>query len=174
MIIEKEKCVIIKKCRIDIKYWWKNFRAQNWTIFKYQGLDSNFLFRCKTCLTSKIEVGSDDEEIGDNNNDTQDEYEARLHESLQRGLLHAAAPTRCIPLDRPSPISLSLSLALPAQSWASSVFPSKTPMTSQLLLASSSSKGSSPPRDAFFCWLFRESFDYHRRSIDCRCTDGSE
>lgn len=48
-------------------------------------------------LTPKVEVGRDDEKIREDDGDADHEYEARLHKSLQRGLLHAASRSRCIP-----------------------------------------------------------------------------
>lgn len=48
-------------------------------------------------LTTEIKVGGDDEEIREDDGDTDHEDEARLHESLQRGLLHAATLSSCIP-----------------------------------------------------------------------------
>lgn len=50
-----------------------------------------------TALTTEIKVGGDDEEIREDDGDTDHEDEARLHESLQRGLLHAATLSSCIP-----------------------------------------------------------------------------
>lgn len=52
----------------------------------------------QSILTAKIEVGGDDEEIRKDDGDAEYEDEARLQESLQRGLLHAAGLSRCIPL----------------------------------------------------------------------------
>lgn len=48
-------------------------------------------------LTTEIKVGDDDEKIREDDGDTDHEDEARLHESLQRGLLHAATLSSCIP-----------------------------------------------------------------------------
>lgn len=49
------------------------------------------------CLTAEVEVGDDDEEIRDDDGDGDHEDKARLHESLQRVLLHAATFSSCIP-----------------------------------------------------------------------------
>lgn len=48
-------------------------------------------------LTAEVEVGGDDEEIREDDCDADHEDKARLHESLQRGLLHAATLSSCIP-----------------------------------------------------------------------------
>lgn len=54
-------------------------------------------YRDVKVLTTEIKVGGDDEEIREDDGDTDHEDEARLHESLQRGLLHAATLSSCIP-----------------------------------------------------------------------------
>lgn len=62
-------------------------------------------------LTAEVEVGDDDEEIRDDDGDGDHEDKARLHESLQRVLLHAATFSSCIPppalILYPSPFSRS-------------------------------------------------------------------
>lgn len=68
---------------------------------------------CKEfCLTAEVEVGDDDEKIRDDDSDGDHEDKARLHESLQRVLLHAATLSSCIPPPAlrcfyPSPFSRS-------------------------------------------------------------------
>lgn len=62
---------------------------------------------CNVCeckefrLTAEVEVGDDDEEIRDDDGDGDHEDKARLHESLQRVLLHAVTLSSCIPPTRP-------------------------------------------------------------------------
>lgn len=60
------------------------------------------VFECKEFrLTAEVEVGDDDEKIRDDDGDGDHEDKARLHESLQRVLLHAATLSSCIPPTRP-------------------------------------------------------------------------
>lgn len=72
----------------------------------------NVYERKEFCLTAEVEVGDDDEEIRDDDGDGDHEDKARLHESLQRVLLHAATLSSCIPPPAlrwfcPSPFSRS-------------------------------------------------------------------
>lgn len=60
-------------------------------VFKYNALINN------EELTAEVEVGGDDEEIRNDDGDADHKDKARLHESLQRGLLHAATLSSCIP-----------------------------------------------------------------------------
>lgn len=65
----------------------------------------NMILKYKKCeckaflrrLTAEVKVGGDNEEIREDDGEGDHEDKARLHESLQRGLLHAATLSSCIP-----------------------------------------------------------------------------
>jgi len=60
------------------------------------------VYECKEfCLTAEVEIGDDDEEIRDDDSDGDHKDKARLHESLQRVLLHTVTLSSCIPPTRP-------------------------------------------------------------------------
>lgn len=64
-------------------------------ILKYEANCENAKHSCR--LTAEVKVGDDNEQIRENDGDGDHEDKARLHESLQRGLLHAATLSSCIP-----------------------------------------------------------------------------
>lgn len=75
-------------------------------------------------LTAEVEVGDDDEKIRQDDGDGDHEDKDRLHESLQRGLLHAATLSSCIPPPAlrcfyPSPSSQSSRYQVPGSSQSS-------------------------------------------------------
>lgn len=102
-------------------------------------------------LTAEVEVGGDDEQIWKYDSDADHEDEARLHESLQRGLLHAAPPARRIP-----PPTLRC-LDPPFTSFCTSLRPSHfPPLLSLRYTTSRKSLAPSPspfPRILFFLFL---------------------